>query len=475
MRLGFLSVTTILTSALCLVGCGTTNSGFGDGGNDVDGSTNDGNPFNFGDASTKDGGCVNLECQQTCSTTQISGYVYDPKGTVPLYNVFVYVPNAALDPITDGPVCTACQAPASGNPVVSATTDETGHFVIPNAPDGDNIPLVLQLGKWRRHVTLPHVQACTDNRYNTKADPKDSSVESLLRMPKKQHEGSPDDNIPLIAVTTGECDYGECFLLNTVGIDVSEFNTGGRVQIYDGQYGETSYPHSYGDALANLWNSPSNINKYDIIFASCECDDYDRGNGYANIHSYLNNGGRFFGTHYMYNFFAGTNQCPGSFNATCKGPADFNSVAQWDGGNYDNDSPPYYVDMSFPKGQSMAKWLVNVGTSSTLGRIDNLYELRHDVDEINAPKATRWLYSGSQNSTPYKTLYMSFNTPVNNQPDQQCGRAVFSDVHVAGTSSGFCASQDPNYLPNLNALEFLFFDLSSCVQNDTQPPIPPPH
>jgi hypothetical protein len=472
MRLGFFFL------AATLIACGGNSSGFTDGGG-ADGGSGDGTisdaPITFGDTGPKGdgGGCVNLQCQQTCASTQISGYVYDPRGKLPLYNVFVYVPNAPLDPITDGPVCTACQAPASGNPVVSATTDETGHFVLPNAPDGDNIPLVLQLGKWRRHVILPHVTACQDNRYNTKANPKDTTAESFLRMPKKQHEGSPDDNIPLIAVTTGECDYGECFLLNTIGIDVSEFNTGGRVQIYDGEYGETAYPHSYGNALTNLWDSQTNINKYDIIFASCECSDPDRGTGYTNIHNYLNNGGRFFGTHYMYNFFASSSQCAG--DTSCKGPSDFNSVASWNGGNYDNDSPPYYVDQTFPKGVSMAKWLVNVGTSTTQGRIDNLYELRHDVDAITQNKATRWLYSGSQNSTPYKTLYMSFNTPVNNQPANQCGRAVFSDVHVAGSSSGFCATQDQNYLPNLNALEFLFFDLSSCVQNDTQPPIPPPH
>ena len=31
------------------------------------------------------------------------------------------------------------------------------------------------------------------------------------------------------------------------------------------------------------------------------------------------------------------------------------------------------------------------------------------------------------------------------------------------------------HAPNELALEFLFFDLSSCVQNDTLPPPPPPH
>jgi len=476
--IGFL---TVLFAAALLWGCGNRPfSGF-DGGGDDGGTLGDSTTPGFGDSGPTggDGGpCVNLQCQQTCAATQISGYVYDPKGTVPLYNVYVYVPNAPLSPIASGPTCTACQAPASGNPVVAATTDETGHFVLTNVPDGKDIPLVLQLGKWRRHVTLPNVQPCVDNHYNTKASPKDTSVESVLRMPKKQHEGSPDDNIPLIAVTTGECDYGECFLLNTIGIDTTEFNVNGRVQIYDGNYGETAYPHSYGNALTNLYNSASTINKYDLIFVSCECSTYDRGQGYANIQSYLNSGGRFFGTHYNYNFFANTTQCANSYaDATCKGPTDFNSVAEWMGdGAADYYSQPFYIDQTFPKGKSLAQWLYNL-EGGTLGQIA-LYDTRSDVNKLTTGKATRWIYSdtpGGNASTAYSTLYLSFNTPVTAQPANQCGRAVFSDVHVAGSSTGFCQNMSASYKPNLDALEFLFFDLSSCVQNDSQPPIEPPH
>ncbi len=473
----WISIITLFASVL-LVGCGSHPFSSFDGG-DNDGGVNYDSPLNWNvDGGAGDGGCINLQCQQSCASTQISGYVYDPKGTVPLYNVFVYVPNAPLDPITSGPVCTACQAPASGSPLVSATTDETGHFVLPNVPDGTNIPLVMQLGKWRRYITLPSVQKCVDNRFNTKQSPKDSTVESLLRMPKKQGEGSQYDNIPLIAVTTGACDWGECFLLNTIGIDVKEFNTGGRVQIYDGSGGETAYPHSYGNAVTNLWDSPSNIGKYDIIFASCECSTLDRGSGYTNIYNYLDNGGRFFGTHYHYNFFANQTQCANSYpDSTCNGPGDFNSVAQWMGdGAATYSSQPFYIDTTFPKGNSMAQWLYNIA-GGTLGQV-SLYETRSDVNMVTTGKATRWIYSDQPGGNPtnaYSTLYLSFNTPVKNAPANQCGRAVFSDVHVAGTGTGFCQGMSTSYQPNLNALEFLFFDLSSCVQNDSQPPVQPPH
>ena len=434
--------------------------------------------FGDSDAGTVRKGCENLECQQHDRNTHVSGVVYDPKGTVPLYNVFVYVPNAPLDPITSGPVCTPCQAPASGKPLVGVATDAAGHFTLDDVPDGDDIPLVMQLGKWRRRITIPHVQIGKNNVLNTKLDPHDANVEAVLRLPKKQHEGSPDDNIPLIAVTTGAVDYGECFLMNTIGIDRSEFDQGGRVNIFDGVGGELARPYAYGTSN-ELFGDAQKLNRYDTVFMSCEGAPYDRGTGYDNVKNYLDAGGRFFATHFGYNFFAGPAQCavPAS-DPSCKGPADFNSVASWaanDGSTY--YSPPYLVDQTFPKGQAFASWLQNV-QGGTPGQVD-LRQTRGDVDMVAPGKATRWIYStgpGDGNDVnAYSTLYLSFNTPVNQPSDSQCGRAVFSDVHVAGTPSGFCADQDPDYAPNLAALEFLFFDLSSCVQSESKAPIVPPN
>ncbi|HXI55931.1 MAG TPA: carboxypeptidase-like regulatory domain-containing protein, partial [Polyangia bacterium] len=122
-----------------------------------------------------EGACQNLACQQTTCTkgrcrqmacpsgqkTTVTGVVFDPAGRVPLYNVAVFVPNAPLKPMTDGVVCGRCQATIT-NVVTSALTDVKGQFTLDDVPVGTNIPLVVQVGKWRRAVTIPRVTACTN-------------------------------------------------------------------------------------------------------------------------------------------------------------------------------------------------------------------------------------------------------------------------------------------------------------------------
>ena len=61
------------------------------------------------------GACVGLQCQlDKCAgtaETSLSGYVYDPAGKNRLYNVLLYVPNAALDPVPTGASCDKCDSP----------------------------------------------------------------------------------------------------------------------------------------------------------------------------------------------------------------------------------------------------------------------------------------------------------------------------------------------------------------------------
>jgi hypothetical protein len=413
--------------------------------------------------------CLNLQCQQVdCAaqskpTTTISGTVYNPAGNLPLYDVLVYVPNAPLAPITPGNVqCTPCQAPASGSPLVSATTDAKGKFVLKNAPSGPNIPLVMQLGKWRRRIVIPQVTECTDNPQTNK---------DQTRLPKKQSEG----DMPQIAFTTG-CDSSECFLRH-VGIDDSEFTApsgNGRVHVYTGQSGT---PIVNGGNTSQQtyawWSDHKNLLEHDIVFDACECTPYDRnsnGGGspesaYAAMHLYLEAGGRLIATHFFYNWFSPPT-----------GPADFQSVANWQPATA---FQTFFVDTSFPRSKAFADWLQATATTTTYAQIV-LFDMRYDVGATVSGKSSRWMYAANAANDPqYSTMYLTFNAPVGQPPAKQCGRAAFSDLHLVNFTAGMfpqeCANQpDSQHAATVNATEFLFFDLSSCVQNDAAPPLQPP-
>src|SRR5882724_5968100 len=100
-----------------------------------------------------DGMCDGGNC--ACApgnTTTIEGYVYDPAGKNPLYNISVYVPDpgSPLPNLDSVPVACGCTQLFPAKVLATgAPTDATGHFVIPCAPSG-TVSLVVQTGKWRR-------------------------------------------------------------------------------------------------------------------------------------------------------------------------------------------------------------------------------------------------------------------------------------------------------------------------------------
>src|SRR5262249_18373446 len=130
-----------------------------------------------------------------------------------------------------------------------------------------------------------------------------------------------------------------------------------------------------------------------------------------------------------------------------------------------------YIDMSFPKGQALAQWLQIVGASFFLGEIP-LQVIRHDHDGPVAPSQS-WMTIDDINFFGANVHY-TFNTPVGVPASQQCGRVLYDDFHVenVGDSKGMlfpteCAAGPMTAQEKL--LEFMIFDLGSCVTQD-QPP-----
>jgi hypothetical protein len=152
----------------------------------------------------------------------LSGVTRDPAGRLPLYNVVVYVPSEPLAPLERGAACETCDGNFSGRPIAATVSDAAGNFTldISNVPQRENIPIVVQAGKWRRQVTLASATDCGNTSLGA----------DLSRLPKSRAEGE----LPHIAVMRAGSDALEC-LFTKIGVDLSEFTPGGdpgSVELY---------------------------------------------------------------------------------------------------------------------------------------------------------------------------------------------------------------------------------------------------
>jgi hypothetical protein len=413
------------------------------------------------------GTCTGLACQIDKCTgkpkTTVKGTVYDPGGKLPLYNVMVYVPNAALDPIVEGVTCDKCGTIASGQPVASALSDASGNFTMPDVPVGTNIPVVIQTGKWRRQVTLPMVKACQDNVF---------SGTDMFRLPKNQSEG----HLPKIAMTRGKADSLEC-LLRRIGVSDSEFTNpdgSGRVNIYYETGGGTGYDSGTAFPPVSTLFNQTVINKYDMMVISCHGESArSRAQPLSEkqiVKNFVDGGGRVFASHFSFGYFRGV---PGTTDAKNFQPTPWPLLAEWDG----NPDPPYAINTSFAKGMAFADWLVTVGASTARGAIT--------MTGVEGPAMS--LYPGYNSQSWITTTggipYFSVPMPVEKAatPTDQCGRFVNTGIHVvSGGNGGPFPSQcgTAALTPQEKAWEFLIFELSACPLPDntvpTPPPVPPP-
>ena len=421
------------------------------------------------------GNCVGLQCQiATCSTagvtTTLTGTVYDPAGNVPLPNASVYVPifrDAALPALGSGVSCDTCGGTSLAALQV-AQTDAFGRFTLTNVPSGANIPVIVQLGKWRRAVMLANVKSCEPNTVTnncTAANPSDC----VFRLPRNARDGFDPvtgtystANIPQLAIVTGSADPFDCLLLKA-GIDASEFGdytSNKRIHFYksDNNGGHSLAP-AYGMNVngSTLWNAKSggnpNISSYDAVLLPCEGGSYDKQGSsttntpYANIINYANAGGRAFATHFSYTWLAlpaGKGYVPA--------PDNWSGVANWapTGSGFTNsvntqDPMTGTVNTSFPKGSLFAQWLQNVGATTSQGKLA-IHEGRQDTIGIGAG-SQQWIsaYDTKYVANPNYSPLFTYNTPYGADASKQCGRIVFSDFHVsanANTSSNSACITD---------------------------------
>ncbi len=437
---------------------------------------------------TSQGQCINLRCVNGGHTT-VSGTVYDPAGINPLYNVAVYVPQSTPSPLPAGASCYSCQSLYTGGVVAGTLTDAAGHFSIVDAPTGSGVPLVVQIGKWRRQYKID-VTDCAE------------SPQPALRLPANASEG----DLPNIAVSTGGADSLEC-LLRRIGVDAGDSDGGtgeyvsgagaaGHVHIFQGGTngngnggvagtpipGATMAGGSPASATA-LWTSGAAMQPYDIVLLSCEGGETANANPQA-LNDYAGLGGRVFASHFHYSWF---NQAP--FAAY--------DLATWTRGtnNTGNINALIQTTLSdgvtaFPKGIAMQQWLTNVNALTNSPPELPIQVSRHnaDVRAANAP-STAWIVADSLAPSPGATQYFSWDMPIPNPTAQPCGRVVYSDLHVGAASADYGQGADTENVPlgsitpsgcannplspQEKALEFMLFDLSSCLTPVSQKPQAP--
>ncbi len=440
--------------------------------------------------------CVGLGCSvdRNCDTgggTTVSGTVYDPAGRNPLPNVFVYIPSdplGGLPSIPSGtPACGTCTSPftmfANGDiPIPPSITDTDGHFVISDAPSGTRIPIVFQLGMWRREVFLPEVKACTET-----VVPADAS-----RLPRNQAEG----DIPQMALLAGGCDKLACFMRH-LGLDASEFTGpegGGRLHVYRGAGPGPDLPDGgagdcTGDAGAcPLWSTQEQLEKYYLVLLGCECGANNQTKpDMAPLHDWLAGGGRVFAIHSQRTWFE-------------NGPDDFRGVATWtDGASF----RPFQANTDRISTQLFHDWLVETNALDPDGGIPlDPAQVSTSVSTV-ASTGIPWIvgdtrsldWDGSAPSSDVKAF--SFGTPIGALPatpslggptsslgSSYCGWATFSDVHPGGadvldTTTIPTSCQGGDMTAEEKALEYLFFNLADCLlapllNTLPLPPPPPP-
>ena len=433
--------------------------------------------------------CVGLACFQfDCASKQdpmgnplppttLTGTVYAPNGTLPLYGVNVYVPESDPGPLPDGVSCDQCAAGLQGGALAAAVTDENGKFTLTNVPATSDVPVVIQIGKWRRQLKIPAISACTVMAL----DAADTSL------PKSRDDLTPlttKVDMPRIAVSTGRYDAIECLILK-LGIAPKEIGASTRdtmIHLYtdpgNGQGASTFRANWPGgtDPMTDsrtFWNDVNNLEKYDIVMLSCEGSQGPTTKPQTSLqamHDYADVGGRVFASHWHNIWISGEQGNP------AHGMPDWESVATWSfAGNPSPDTLTAMIDrVNNPKGMSFATWMVNVGGSTTPGQL-TVAQSRATCSAVDPMKAEQWVYLDPATADPPGTITsksamnFQFTTPQSVQPDQRCGKVVFSDMHVSADSGSSPGTPYPNSCSTApltaqeKALAFMFFDIASCV------------
>jgi hypothetical protein len=337
-------------------------------------------------------------------------------------------------------------------------------------PASGMVPLVIQLGRWRRFtgLTFP-VTKCAS-----------TTIAAPITMPHNQTEG----DIPRTAISTGNVDAMECVLLK-MGVDTTEFTDPGgtgSIQLYlgNGSTLDTNTPPE--TALVPTTASTEALDNYDQVIFPCwgvdprtSTANQKTATQQANVIDYTTAGGRVFGTHFSYSWLY--NDAPFSGTATWIDDLQYTTATA----NVPDPGP------SEPDVTTFYQWINSLPQSPATNGTFTVTSPRNDFSAINAATSELWAsvtgattaITGDPTSFP---LIYTFQTPVPPPAATECGKVIYSDMHVSvssakdGDTTGLTFPNECTTAPmstQEKALEYLIWDLAACPAPPTGPSCTP--
>lgn len=370
--------------------------------------------------------------------TTLTGTAFEPNGTLPLYRALVYAPTAPLADIPDGEAGPVC---ASGSPVVTAVTDSRGAFKLEGVPSGDNVPIVIQVGKWRRTITVPNVPECAV----TALDP------ATTRLPRDRSEG----HIPHIAIATGNSDNLEC-IAKDIGIADSEITTGptstGRVRLYTVNGSSTMAADGAAIEPSASLLMPTTLQQYDTVMLGCPgaptvTTPVGSPAEAKALLDFANQGGLVWLTHRAYAWLQ-------------MAPAPWSAIGTFIPDTADIAMTFLFIDQSSPRGQALTDWATATGASPGQGVLPVQNAI--GACKVADPAITQTVLT-LEPSAGMDVEMFTWDAAMG-------GRLVYSDVHrpIGPPTGGSLLAPYPTectpLTPQDAAIEFELFDAPACMR-----------
>jgi hypothetical protein len=409
--------------------------------------------------SSGDGGSGNCGAPGTPFDTTVVGTVFAPNGQDPVPNATVYVPTGAPSAFPAGVSCDLCGVPSGA--VTSTTTRFDGGFTLPHVPPGENVKVVIELGRFRRVVTMS-VTACQPNL--APHDPGSFGV----RLPGKDGDLSVDDRVPKIAVATGDYDQIEC-VLKRMGIE--------QIDLYDDRY-QGTLPATQGKFF-DLLNDRAKLEAYNLVVVNCTYSDFEpklTPAVLANLEHYVGAGGRLYATDWAYDFIG---QVPAFAPYLCYVP-----------GGVDGSSPPTscpgapqpmgtahsntpWSTAATPRDPTLTSWLGVFPSTLVNGQVAVAYNFVV-IDRVGDPQmypTTVWLDGDATDPNALPQLSKGTRPMTVTFDYKQCGRVHYSTYNTepnaipADTAQFRYPGCDGRtaFNPQERLLEYLIFETAQCV------------